>query len=138
MLKLIRANLSAAKIEQKIFTSEEQITAEGYVEEALKLLTDKDLIYQGVLEAPKGEKNDDWEAREQTLFKSTEFGDDTDRALKKADGSYTYLAGDLRLPPPQNPPRFYQAGKRLGHRPHRLCKAHESRRFRPFRPQSQL
>lgn len=95
ILKIIRANLAAANIEHEIFTSEAELTKEGYVEEALKILDEKGFIYKGILEPPKGKKPDDWEEREQTLFKSTEFGDDIDRAIKKSDGSFTYFAGDL-------------------------------------------
>ncbi len=95
IMKIIRTNLKSANIEHKVFTSEAKITAEGYVEEALKLLTEKGYIYKGVLEPPKGKKPEDWEEREQTLFKSTEFGDDIDRAIKKSDDSFTYFAGDL-------------------------------------------
>ncbi len=95
MLKIIRANLASANIVHEVFTSEAEITAEGYVEKALKILDEKGYIYKGVLEPPKGKKPDDWEEREQTLFKSTEFGDDIDRAIKKSDDSFTYFAGDL-------------------------------------------
>ncbi len=95
IMKIIRANLKSANIEHEVFTSEAEITEEGFVEAALKLLTEKGYIYKGVLEPPKGKKPDDWEEREQTLFKSTEFGDDIDRAIKKSDGSFTYFAGDL-------------------------------------------
>ena len=95
MMKIIRANLASANIMHEVFTSEAEITAEGYVEEALKTLTEKGFIYQGVLEPPKGKAPDDWEPREQTLFRSTEFGDDMDRAIKKSDGSFTYFGGDL-------------------------------------------
>jgi arginyl-tRNA synthetase len=95
IMKIIRANLESANIRHDIFTSEAEITAEGYVSEALKVLTDNGYIYQGVLEPPKGKKPDDYEEREQTLFKSTDFGDDMDRAIKKSDGSFTYFGGDL-------------------------------------------
>ena len=65
------------------------------MQEALDALTAKGLIYEGVLEAPKGEAADDWEPRPQTLFRATQFGDDSDRAMKKSDGSWTYFAGDV-------------------------------------------
>lgn len=95
IMKLIRANLKAANIEHDIFTSEYELTQKGLPEKALKTLEHKGLIYEGVLEPPKGKLPDDWEEREQTLFKSTDFGDDVDRAIKKNDGSFTYFAGDL-------------------------------------------
>ena len=64
-------------------------------EAALDSLSDKGLIYEGVLEPPKGKKPEDWEPREQTLFKSTEHGDDVDRPVKKSDGAWTYFAPDI-------------------------------------------
>ena len=95
IMKIIRANLASANIKHDVFTSEAEITAQGYVDEALKKLTEDGHIYQGVLEPPKGKKPDDYEEREQTLFRSTAFGDDMDRAIKKSDGSFTYFGGDL-------------------------------------------
>lgn len=95
MMKLIRGNLKAANIEHEIFTSEHELTQDDLPNKALEKLKAKGLIYEGVLEPPKGKLPDDWEAREQTLFKSTEFGDDVDRAIKKSDGAFTYFAGDL-------------------------------------------
>ena len=65
------------------------------IEEAIATLDQQGLIYRGILEPPKGKKPDDWEEREQTLFKSSEFGDDIDRAIKKSDGSWTYFAPDI-------------------------------------------
>jgi arginyl-tRNA synthetase len=92
----IKPDLAAAGIKFDKFVSEyHEVQGAGKVDAALKTLQDKDLIYVGVLEAPKGKVPDDYEAREQTLFKSTLFGDDVDRAIKKSDGSYTYFAGDL-------------------------------------------
>jgi arginyl-tRNA synthetase len=78
-----------------VFSSERQVREDGKIEATLKTLESKGLIYQGVLEPPKGKMPDDWEPREQTLFRSTTFGDDVDRALKKSDGSYTYFAPDI-------------------------------------------
>jgi arginyl-tRNA synthetase len=95
MLILIKEDLAQLGIRHAVFTSERKITAEGKIEEALKLLEAKNLIYTGVLEAPKGKAPDDWEPRPQLLFKSTEFGDDVDRAIKKSDGSWTYFAPDI-------------------------------------------
>ena len=95
VMNLIRGNLAAANIEHDIFTSEYELTQDDLPNSALKVLEHKGLIYEGVLEPPKGKLPDDWEEREQTLFKSTDFGDDVDRAIKKNDGSFTYFAGDL-------------------------------------------
>ncbi|MDG1287545.1 MAG: arginine--tRNA ligase [Rickettsiales bacterium] len=95
MLDLIRADLALLNIKQDVFSSEKAISDAGKVEEVLQRLKDEDLVYVGVLEAPKGKEPDDWEPRPQTLFKSTKFGDDVDRALKKSDGSWTYFAPDI-------------------------------------------
>ena len=92
----IKPDLLHAGIRFDKFTSEyHDVQKAGKVDEALRLLDNKGLIYVGVLEAPKGKTPDDYEEREQTLFKSTQFGDDVDRAIKKSDGSFTYFAGDL-------------------------------------------
>lgn len=95
MMALIKEDLSYLGIQHDVFTSERNITKAGRIEDALRLLEKKGLIYIGVLEPPKGKMPDDWEPREQTLFKSTEFGDDIDRAIKKSDGSWTYFAPDI-------------------------------------------
>ena len=95
MMTLIKSDLAALGIHHNVFSSERHITAKGEVEKALALLESKGLIYRGILEPPKGKAPDDWEPREQTLFKSTEFGDDCDRAVKKSDGSWTYFAPDI-------------------------------------------
>ena len=97
MMALIREDLALLDIHHDVFTSEAAIASGGKVEEALASLEAKGLIYQGVLEAPKGKEIEDWEPRPQTLFKASEFGDDVDRALKKADGSWTYFAPDVAL-----------------------------------------
>ncbi len=93
MMDRIRADLMLLGIKQDVFFSEASLG--GRVQEALDALTAKGLIYEGVLEAPKGEGHDDWEPRPQTLFRATQFGDDSDRAMKKSDGSWTYFAGDV-------------------------------------------
>ncbi|MFO0389980.1 MAG: arginine--tRNA ligase [Alphaproteobacteria bacterium] len=95
MMDLIRGDLEALGVVHDVFTSERAITKAGKVDEALSVLESKKLIYTGVLEPPKGKTPDDWEPRPQTLFKSTEFGDDVDRAIKKSDGSWTYFAPDI-------------------------------------------
>lgn len=95
MMALIREDLHLMGIDHDVFTSERGIVADGKVEEALAELTAKNLLYTGVLEPPKGKKPEDWEPRPQTLFKSTEYGDDVDRPIKKSDESYTYFATDI-------------------------------------------
>ena len=97
MLARIRDDLKTLDIEHDVFFSEASLTANGEdaVAETIAELAGKGLIYEGRLEPPKGKLPDDWEDREQTLFKSTLYGDDVDRALVKSDGSYTYFAADL-------------------------------------------
>ncbi len=95
MLDLIKSDLALAGIKHDVFTSERSIVGRNLVEKALLDLENQGLIYEGVLEPPKGKKLDDWEARPQTLFKSTEYGDDVDRAVKKSDGTWTYFAPDI-------------------------------------------
>ncbi len=95
MMDLIRADLKALGVEMDVFFSEKSLYGTGRIEAALQSLTGKGLIYEGVLEPPKGKKPEDWEPREQTLFKSTEHGDDVDRPVKKSDGSWTYFAPDI-------------------------------------------
>ncbi len=95
MMESIRDDLSALGVRIGQFTSERELAAKGRVDEALEFLDGKDLIYEGILEAPKGKQPDDWEPRPQTLFRATEFGDDVDRPLKKSDGSWTYFATDI-------------------------------------------
>ncbi|HYD30745.1 MAG TPA: arginine--tRNA ligase [Azospirillaceae bacterium] len=91
----IRTDLAALGVHIQVYTSERSLVASGAVDKALQALTDMGLIYEGVLEPPKGKKPDDWEPRPQTLFAATRFGDDVDRPLKKSDGSYTYFANDI-------------------------------------------
>jgi len=95
MMDLIREDLKLLGIEMDVFFSEKSLYGTGRIEAALESLDAKGLIYQGVLEPPKGKKPDDWEPREQTLFKSTEHGDDVDRPVKKSDGAWTYFAPDI-------------------------------------------
>lgn len=95
MMALIKDDLHTLGIEHDVFTSERRLTQEGRIEETLKKLESQGLIYRGILEPPKGKTPDDWEPREQTLFKSTAFGDDVDRPIKKSDGSWTYFAPDI-------------------------------------------
>ncbi len=97
MMDIIRADLKALNVRFDVFSSERALI-EGkvnMVEDTIDDLRSKGLIYEGVLPPPKGKLPDDWDEREQTLFKATEFGDDVDRALIKADGTYTYFAADM-------------------------------------------
>lgn len=95
MLTLIKKDLSDLGIHHDVFTSEKAIQEAGKIEKSMKILEAQGLLYRGILEPPKGKLPDDWEPREQTLFRSTDFGDDVDRALMKSDGSYTYFASDI-------------------------------------------
>jgi len=95
MMDLIRSDLDALGIRHAVFSSERKLHVTGRVEEALGALERQDLVYTGMLEPPKGKLPDDWEPRPQLLFKSSRFGDDTDRPLKKSDGSWTYFASDV-------------------------------------------
>ncbi|MFN2472927.1 MAG: arginine--tRNA ligase [Sphingomicrobium sp.] len=94
MIELIKHDLALLGVHHDIFASEEEVTASGAVDSALAELDAKGLIYQGFLEAPKGKVIEDWEPVELTLFRSTQFGDDQDRPMKKSDGSWTYFAAD--------------------------------------------
>jgi arginyl-tRNA synthetase len=95
MMELIKGDLAELGVKFDMFTSEHGLVEAGKVDSVLKFLEDRGLIYQGVLEPPKGKKPDDWEERPQTLFKATDFGDDVDRPLKKSDGTWTYFASDI-------------------------------------------
>jgi arginyl-tRNA synthetase len=94
MLDLIRHDLALLGVHHDLFSSEAQVVASGAVDRALAELDSRGLIYTGVLEAPKGKVVEDWEPVELTLFRSTRFGDDQDRPMKKSDGSWTYFAAD--------------------------------------------
>ena len=91
----IREDLAALGVAFDVFGSERALIASGAVDATIALLQQGGLIYQGVLEPPKGRQPEDWEPREQTLFRSTRFGDDVDRPLRKSDGSNTYFANDI-------------------------------------------
>ena len=95
MMDGIKADLRDLGIEMDVFSSERHLVEQGRVDEAMGSLRDRGLVYRGVLAPPKGQLPDDWEEREQLLFRATEFGDDTDRPLQKSDGSWTYFASDV-------------------------------------------
>ncbi|QFU08184.1 Arginine--tRNA ligase [Rhodobacteraceae bacterium THAF1] len=95
MMTLIRNDLASLGVKMDVFYSEKSLYGTGRIEEALKELDGKGLIYKGTLEPPKGKLPDDWEPREQTLFRSTAYGDDVDRPVMKSDGAWTYFAPDI-------------------------------------------
>ena len=95
MMDLVRTDLASLGIKMDNFFSEKSLYGTGRIEEAINDLKSKDLIYWGSLKPPKGKLPDDWVAREQWLFKSTDFGDDEDRAVQKGDGTWTYFAPDI-------------------------------------------
>ncbi len=95
MMNLIKSDLLALGIEMDYYNSETSLVACGKTQQMLMLLQEKDLLYYGILSPPKGKLLEDWEPREQLLFKSTKFGDETDRPLQKSDGSSTYFANDI-------------------------------------------
>jgi len=95
MMDLIRTDLASLGVVMDHFFSEKSLYDTGLIEKAIEELRDKGLIYRGTLEPPKGKTPEDWEPREQTLFKSTDYGDDVDRPIKKSDGSWTYFAPDI-------------------------------------------
>ncbi len=95
MMEMIKRDLAAMGIEHEVFASERALVERHAVEETVAFLESRGLIYTGVLEPPKGKAPEDWEPRPQTLFRSTEFGDDIDRPIRKSDGSWTYFAADM-------------------------------------------
>jgi arginyl-tRNA synthetase len=95
LMELIRGNLAALGVKHDVFSSERALVESGGVEAAIKTLEDRDLVYVGVLEPPKGKKPDDWEPVPLTLFRATRFGDDVDRPIRKSDGGLTYFASDM-------------------------------------------
>jgi arginyl-tRNA synthetase len=98
MMAMIRDDLAALGVVHQVFFSERSLQNDGGVDAVAETIADlraRDLIYQGRLPPPKGQKDEDWEDREQALFRATQFGDDVDRPLLKSDGSYTYFANDI-------------------------------------------
>jgi arginyl-tRNA synthetase len=95
MLDLIRHDLALLAIHHDKFASEAELQKSGAVEDAMEVLRKKGLVYEGTLERPKSlDPHDEWEPVELTLFRSTGFGDDQDRPMKKSDGSWTYFGAD--------------------------------------------
>ncbi|MCP9222490.1 arginine--tRNA ligase [Erythrobacter sp. LQ02-29] len=95
MMDMIRADLATLGIRHDVFASEAELQAAGKPEQAEEKLRAANLVYDGMLEAPKGKTPDDWEPVELPLFRSTEFGDDQDRPIRKSDGKWTYFGADL-------------------------------------------
>ena len=94
LLNIIKKDLKLLNIEFDKFSFETDIVSSNVINDLFKILDDSDLLYNGVLEKPKGEDIDDWEPRSQLLFKSSQIFDDQDRALKKSNGEWTYFAND--------------------------------------------
>ncbi|MFL2902031.1 MAG: arginine--tRNA ligase [Candidatus Pelagibacter sp.] len=94
-LKLIKSNLNILGINHDNFISEKKLVKNKEVEKVIDYLQKKEFVYKGTIKAPEGEDNEKWVEREQLLFKSTDFGDDKDRALQKSDGAWTYFASDV-------------------------------------------
>ncbi|MEI4486462.1 arginine--tRNA ligase [Frigidibacter sp. MR17.14] len=95
MMGMIREDLALLGVKMDVYSSEKALYGTGKIEAALEALRAKGLIYEGVLEPPKGKLPEDWEEREQTLFRSTAYGDDVDRPVMKSDGAWTYFAPDI-------------------------------------------
>ncbi len=95
MMAMIREDLAALGIRHDVFFSERTLQHDGAVAKLLAELRTRGLVYEGRLPPPKGQLPEDWEDREQTLFRATDFGDDSDRPLLKSDGSFTYFASDI-------------------------------------------
>ena len=95
MMKLIKSDLKSLDISMDNYFSEKAMIRSGQIEDTIRILEKKKLIYKGILEPPKGKLQKEWKSRKQLLFKSTLFGDDIDRPVKKSDESWTYFAPDL-------------------------------------------
>ncbi|MGB8812100.1 MAG: arginine--tRNA ligase [Paracoccaceae bacterium] len=95
MMQMIREDLASLGVKMDVYSSEKALYGTGQIEAAIDTLRNMGLIYEGVLEPPKGKTLEDWEPRQQTLFRSTAHGDDVDRPVKKSDGSWTYFAPDI-------------------------------------------
>ncbi len=95
MIEVIKQDLELIGIKHDVFTNEREIVENGTLDTVFKTLTDMDLIYQGTLPPPKGKEMEDWEPAELTLFRSSRFGDSSDRPLKKRDGTWAYIMPDI-------------------------------------------
>ena len=95
LLSVIKSDLAKLSINQDLFVSEKNLIQQDKITTAIEILKKQGLIYEGILEPPKGKQIDDWEPREQMLFKSSKFGDEVDRPLQKSNGEWTYFANDM-------------------------------------------
>jgi arginyl-tRNA synthetase len=96
MMDIIRADLALLGIHHDVFASEAEVQAAGRPDAAVAMLRERGLVYEGLMERPKGlEEDAEWEPVELTLFRSTQFGDDQDRPVRKSDGSWTYFGADM-------------------------------------------
>ncbi|MEE4237515.1 MAG: arginine--tRNA ligase [Anderseniella sp.] len=95
MMAMIREDLAALNIRQEVFFSEKSLHDSGQIRKTVEKMREQGLVYEGRIPPPKGQLPEDWEDREQTLFRATDYGDDIDRPLMKSDGSYTYFAADV-------------------------------------------
>lgn len=95
MMALIKLDLSDLGVHHDLFFSEQTLHDTGKINEAIEILKQKNLLYKGMLPPPKGKIDEDWEEKEQVLFKSTNYDDDQDRPIQKSDGSWSYLAADF-------------------------------------------
>ena len=143
MMAMIRADLAALNIAHGVFASERALTGadggENRVREAIDWLRARGPVYEGRLPPPKGAPSEDWEDREQTLFRSTDFGDDVDRPLIKSDGGYTYFASDMAYHRDQVQIAAIDThGRRVGRRPRRPRQAHAGGGRRPVGRQGQV
>ena len=125
MMAMIRADLALIGVRMDHFFSERSLYGTGRIEAALEALRGKGLLYEGVLEPPKGRAPEDWEPREQTLFRSTAYGDDVDRPVMKSDGGWTYFAPDIAYHADKIARGLRRADRRGRRRPRRLRQADE-------------
>ncbi|WP_193170840.1 arginine--tRNA ligase [Nisaea nitritireducens] len=95
MMEGIKEDLTGLGVDMEIYSSEKALVDAGAVDAVMQTLEERDLLYTGVLQPPKGKTPDDWEPRPQRLFKAMQFGDDVDRPIQKSDGSWTYFANDV-------------------------------------------
>ncbi len=127
MMAMVRGDLAALNITHEVFFSERSLVhgVGDQVGATIAWLRERGHVFEGRLPPPKGAPVEDWEDREQTLFRSTAFGDDVDRPLKKSDGSYTYFASDIAYHADKIRRGFRHADRYLGRRPRRLRQADE-------------
>ena len=95
LLENIKEDLGKLSINQDVFVSEKELITQGKIDKTIDELKNMNLIYEGILDKPKGKQIEDWEPRKQLLFKSSEYGDEIDRPLQKSDGEWTYFANDI-------------------------------------------